>query len=478
MIVLGDNSYNPKYVVWNGVSWSNIASASNIGTYPKWVQLTSDPTSNEIFLMTSDDTSDLNIQKWSGSSWGAASEVETSTYKDYECFDIAFSMQDESFQNTPVLWNEWTASVASSFNNNSLSHLENSIDTITADGMTAIDEGLLAANNELVSATGNSTVVLLTDGIDNAGYHSLLEQAYRAKENNTVIYTVGFGNSESEVDPILADIASITGGEYYFAPNSSILKNIFKDIGEQITSLSAEGPVMNIQIPRNYDVNGVKATVTFVNGSTNNTNGNLSYFIIPTSPGIGNAEPVITTASDRTILTWHLPNLSPGEKWGLWYQMYVQGQNSVPIILSGSNITYMNEFFDTEYVTVDLPTVSGDVYADSTLSIVTQLAGLTVSADKSTILINEPTKLTLSVKDDAGNPANAIVTLYSDLGYFNDHVNPITIPVNGSNSVTFTTTTAGNAYIIANAYNANDITDKEDCEETLVVRPKGKISIS
>ena len=478
MIVLGDNSYNPKYAVWNGVSWSNIASASNIGTYPKWVQLTSDPTSNEIFLMTSDDTSDLNIQKWSGSSWGAASEVETSTYKDYECFDIAFSMQDESFQNTPVLWNEWTASVASSFNNDSLSHLENSIDTITADGMTAIDEGLFAANNELVSVMGNSTVVLLTDGIDNAGYHSLLEQAYRAKENNTVIYTVGFGNSESEVDPILVDIATITGGEYYFAPNSSILKNIFKDIGEQITSLSAEGPVMNIQIPRNYDIKGVKVTVTFINGSTNHTNGNLSSFIIPTSPGIGNAEPVITTMSDRKILTWYLPNMNTGEKWGLWYQMDVKGQNSVPIILSGSNITYMDEYFDSEYVTVDLPTVSGDVYDESTLSIITQLGGLTVTADKSTILINEPTKLTLSVENDEGDPANAIVTLYSDLGYFNDHENPITLPVNGSNSVTFTTTTAGNAYIIANAYNANDITDKEDCEETLVIRPKGKISIS
>ncbi|WP_321419991.1 VWA domain-containing protein [uncultured Methanomethylovorans sp.] len=478
MVIWGTSSNYPKYCIWNGVSWSNTASASNIGSYPKWVQLTPNPTSSEMFLVTSDDASDVNIQKWSGSLWGAASEVETATYMDSECFDIAFSMQDDSFQNTPVLWNEWTSSVVSSFDHNSLSHLENSIDTITADGMTAIDEGLFAANNELSLVTGNSTVVLLTDGIDNAGYHSLLEQAYRAKENNTVIYTVGFGNSKSEVDPILADIASITGGEYYFAPNSSVLKNIFKGIAEQITNLSAEGPVMNIQIPHNYDLNGIKATVTFINGSTNNTNGNLSYFIIPTSPGIGNEEPTITTLSDRSILTWQLPNLNSGEKWGMWYQMNVQGQNSVPIILSGSNITYMNEYLNSKNVTVDLPTVRGDVYADSTLSIISHLGSLTMSADKSILLINEPTELTLEVKDDTGKPANAIVTLYSDLGYFNDHKNPITIPVNGSNSVTFTTTTAGNAYIIADAYNANDITDKEDSEETLVVRPKGKISIS
>ncbi len=105
--------------------------------------------------------------------------------------------------------------------------------------MTAIDEGLFVANNELSSVDGNSTIVIMTDGIDNAGYHSLLEEAYRAKENNTVIYTVGFGNSESEVDPMLSEIASITGGEYYFAPNSSVLKDIFRGIAEQITNFSA-----------------------------------------------------------------------------------------------------------------------------------------------------------------------------------------------------------------------------------------------
>lgn len=477
LIVWGDSTSVPKYRMWTG-SWGSALSASNIGGTTRWVKLAPDPASNEIFLMTSDGSNDLNIQRWSGSSWSSTSEVETSYSSTYECFDIVFNYQKNFVGSDQLSWSQWTASVKSTFNNDSLAHLSNVIDTITADGLTAIDEGLFVANNELSSVDGNSTIVIMTDGIDNAGYHSLLEEAYRAKENNTVIYTVGFGNSESEVDPMLSEIASITGGEYYFAPNSSVLKDIFRGIAEQITNFSAQGPVLNIQIPHNYITPTAIAKATYIPGSSNCTTGNMSSFVIPRSPKRGNSEPLITTLNDRSVLSWQLPNLNPGEKWGIWYQMKVLGSGYVPVIMPQSNITYTD--LNGSNVTVYLPTSGGSSVGGHSGGIWSySLGSLTMTTDKPVTLINEPSKLTLWVKDTTGNYSFAYVTLYTNLGYFNQKQNPINITVIGSETLNFSSATAGNAYIKAYAHkiNSTNINDTKECEEVLVVRPKGMIRI-
>jgi Mg-chelatase subunit ChlD len=361
IVVWGDGSSTPKYCTWNG-SWSDEKSASTIGFYPpQWVKLIPSPDSNELFLMTSGlgyslydshiSYSDISIQKWDGSSWGTASNIETYSTDNYECFDLAFSGHGASAESTS--WNQWTASVTSTLENDSLSHLENAIDTMTADGLTAIDEGMYAANNELSSVDGNSTMVIMTDGLDNAGYHSLLEEAHRAKENNTIIYTVGFGNDESEVDPVLAEVAEITGGEYYFAPNSSVLKDIFTGIASQITNFSAGGPVLDIHVPHNYITSSSAAKATYISGSSNSTTGNATLFMAPTAPATGNAEPTITTSGNSSSLEWQLPNMGPGDKWGVWYQMRVDGAGYVPIIMPTSTVTYTD--LGGENITVYIP---------------------------------------------------------------------------------------------------------------------------
>ncbi|NIA09320.1 MAG: VWA domain-containing protein, partial [Nitrospiraceae bacterium] len=144
LVVWGDSTHTPKYRIWNG-SWGSECSASNLGGtgYTRWVQLTPDPDSDEIFLMTSDGNKDINIQKWDGSAWSIPTEVETSSSRDYECFDLAYSQSDVSITQTTVNWLEWSA-----FTDNPLSDsiagfdpINSSIDNLTADGMTAIDEG-------------------------------------------------------------------------------------------------------------------------------------------------------------------------------------------------------------------------------------------------------------------------------------------------------------------------------------------------
>ncbi|WP_321419992.1 VWA domain-containing protein [uncultured Methanomethylovorans sp.] len=477
LVVWGDMTSTPKYETWNGVSWSNEASASNFGSgSPMWVQLTPDPLSDEIFLMTSDDSYDLNIQKWTGSSWSSATEVETSSTNSYECFGIAYNSQEASVESTPVLWTEWTAEVTSTLNNDSLAHLGNSIDTITADGLTAIDEGLFVANKELASVNGSSTIVLMTDGLDNAGYHSLLEEAYKAKENNTIIYTVGFGKSESEVDPVLLEIADITGGKYYFAPNSSVLKNIFKGIAQQITNFSAQGPVLNIQVPHNYATLLGTVDATYISGSSNSTTGDRNSFMSPKYPSRGNAEPAIITLSNRSVLSWQLPTLSPGEKWGVWYQMVVEGTGYVPLVMTGSNISYMN--VAGEEVQSSVPGGGSSARGSSAGINPYPLGSFTMTASKPMTLINESSQLALEVKDITGNYTSAYVVLYTNLGSLNGQQIPVNITVDGRRTLTFSSVMAGNAYVTACAYNVNNVTDTKQCDKLLVIRPKGMIRIN
>ena len=477
IIVWGTNSNYPKYCTWDGSSWSAEQSASNIGAYPKCVKLVPDPASDEMFLMTSDSSNDINIQKWDGSSWSDTSEVETSSSGDYECFDLVFSEQSSDAEETPVSWNQWTSSVTSTLNNDTLSHLENAIDTITADGLTAIDEGLFAANNELSSVDGNSTIVLMTDGLDNAGYHSLLEEAYRARDNNTVIYTVGFGNDESEVDPVLEEIAAITGGEYYFAPNSSVLKDIFQGIAMQITNFSAGGPVLNIDVPYNYVTPLSVAKATYISGSSNATTGNETLFETPRAPPTGNAEPTITTTTGKSTLQWQLPTMGSGDKWGIWYQMRVDGAGYVPIIMPSSTITYTD--LSGQNVTVYVPASGSASLGGSAAGALSYgLGSLELVPDERLILIDDSNQITLSIWDVTGNSSFAYVILETDLGYFNNYENPVNMTVVGSDTVNFTSAVAGKAHITAHAYNINNASDMLTAKDVIVVRPKGAITIT
>ena len=478
IVVWGEGNSVPKYRTWDGSSWSSESSAFSIGSaYTRWVQLTPDPSSDVIFLMTSDGYDDLNIQKWDGSSWDVVTEVETSSTRYYECFDVVFSDTDQTPVSTPVSWNQWTGSVTSTFENDSLAHLENAIDTITADGLTAIDEGLYLANNELSSVDGNATIVIMTDGLDNAGYHSLLEEAYKARDNNTVIYTVGFGNSEADVDPILEEIATITGGEYYFAPNSSVLKDIFEGIAMQITNFSAGGPVLDLRVPYNYITPLAVAKATYQSGSSNSTTGNLTYFVVPTAPSTGNAEPTITTSGTTSTLKWQLPNMGPGDKWGIWYQMKVDGAGYVPIIMPTSTVTYTD--LSGENITVVVggggtASVGGGAASVSSYA----LGSLGLDPDKSIMQIGNTTTLTLTLEDTMGNSSYAFVYLYSNIGYFGSNENPINVTVVGSDTVEFSSAIAGRAYITAYAYNINNMSDVLVARDVLAVRPRGTISIS
>lgn len=81
----------PTYRTWNGSSWSSAQDMASVGTDQRFVRLVSDPVSNEILLGVQDNDLDINVARWSGSSWSGYTEIETNTDdEEARMFDVAY----------------------------------------------------------------------------------------------------------------------------------------------------------------------------------------------------------------------------------------------------------------------------------------------------------------------------------------------------------------------------------------------------
>lgn len=109
--------------------------------------------------------------------------------------------------------------------------IDNAINGITPTAMTCIECGLDNSVNELISsrARANATkaIILLTDGVSNVG--DSINGAVFARDNNVTVYTIGLGNDVNSTE--LTNIALLTYGKYYFAPDAAALQAIFQSIG-------------------------------------------------------------------------------------------------------------------------------------------------------------------------------------------------------------------------------------------------------
>jgi Ca-activated chloride channel family protein len=115
---------------------------------------------------------------------------------------------------------------------------------------TAVGEGLATAVNRIKDSKSKSRVIiLLTDGVNNAGDIPPLTAGGIAKAFGIRVYTIGVGtqgyapyphqtpfgiqyeNMEVEIDEnALRHIAEETGGRYFRATNNNKLKEIYADI--------------------------------------------------------------------------------------------------------------------------------------------------------------------------------------------------------------------------------------------------------
>ena len=117
---------------------------------------------------------------------------------------------------------------------------------------TAIGMGLATAVNRLKDSEAESKVViLLTDGVNNAGYVKPMTAAEIAREFNVRVYTIGVGSTGEAYSPVsrrsdgkyifglarveideelLIEIANMTGGKYFRATSAESLQNIYSEI--------------------------------------------------------------------------------------------------------------------------------------------------------------------------------------------------------------------------------------------------------
>ena len=119
-------------------------------------------------------------------------------------------------------------------------------------GGTAIGMGLATAVNRLKDSKAKSKVIiLLTDGVNNAGFIDPNTASELAVEYGIKTYTIGLGTNGMALSPVawtkdgnfqydrvqveidedlLKEIAEVTGGEYFRATDNKKLKEIYKEI--------------------------------------------------------------------------------------------------------------------------------------------------------------------------------------------------------------------------------------------------------
>lgn len=130
-------------------------------------------------------------------------------------------------------------------------------DNVLQDG-TAIGMGLSTAVNRLKDSKAKSKVIiLLTDGVNNAGFIEPETASQIAKEFGIKVYTVGIGsngmalfpyalapngdflykNMKVEIDEqLMKNIATNTGGKYFRASSNSKLESIYNEINKLETT--------------------------------------------------------------------------------------------------------------------------------------------------------------------------------------------------------------------------------------------------
>jgi hypothetical protein len=186
LLVYGESGVNsPRYRTLSGTSWSSENSLPSTGSPPKWVRLTSDPGSNQILFAGLDNLNDLNLNSWSGSSWGSNTEAEsTVAATDRREFDIAYESQGgeallvySESSNTRLRYRTWNGSSWSS--EQSGTDLGSQGRTVELRTGTAAGEIFIAASDdgsdiELMRWTGSS-MTSKTRIEDNIGGTSITE---------------------------------------------------------------------------------------------------------------------------------------------------------------------------------------------------------------------------------------------------------------------------------------------------------------
>jgi Mg-chelatase subunit ChlD len=142
--------------------------------------------------------------------------------------------------------------------------LNSSIDSLTAGGTTNIGDAIYTATGEFLSNGRTNPVIwaeiLLTDGQANEPFNDAptynqdieyaVNASINASEEGIIIYTIGLGSDADNAT--LKEIANKTGGQYFFAPDTTGLEQIYKKIAETLFNTTAGASVIIDDILPSY----------------------------------------------------------------------------------------------------------------------------------------------------------------------------------------------------------------------------------
>jgi len=208
--------------------------------------------------------------------------------------------------------------------------VKDEIDDMTAGGYTAIGDGILKALTELASNGREDAYlfeVLLSDGMNNRGTIPL-EAAEDAAANGVIIFTIGLG---SDADgETLQEIADATGGDYYYAPDSSDLEAIYQEIAEEIRDIAGSNVILTDILPEGVELSG-----DLPDGCSSEENPDGTTTITCTIPG----------------------NVNIGDSFPYSFNVTVNDPDLTEVNAEGSGITYNDYNGDPAEILFDNPTV-------------------------------------------------------------------------------------------------------------------------
>lgn len=111
--------------------------------------------------------------------------------------------------------------------------IKRKIRSMKSEGRTAFYDALIASIKQVENADGVNVVVALTDGNDNASYSNMITVINKAKSADIPVYIVGLGDvNQGELE----QLATATGGQFYFANSAKSLSLIYEKISEKLQS--------------------------------------------------------------------------------------------------------------------------------------------------------------------------------------------------------------------------------------------------
>ncbi|MFZ1729087.1 MAG: VWA domain-containing protein [Bacteroidota bacterium] len=118
--------------------------------------------------------------------------------------------------------------------------LHAAVDALPANGATAVWDGIYAGLVDLVNNGVNQcrAVIAMTDGGDNSSSRTVAEIIALANRHKINVFTIGLGTATNATE--LEQIALLTGGRYYQAPNAGQLGTIYPEIMQLIRKKNQE----------------------------------------------------------------------------------------------------------------------------------------------------------------------------------------------------------------------------------------------